>query len=123
MRVSEYTLNRGWVGIGWWVSGLLQGACNNTTPPTNISLLSHCEDTLLYRYPSVGLPMMHVLVVTHLIGCVEIGCIAALFLSLHDGDCTRGSYLALIPLVSHLRYASVSAKTLYYCDGTALEGR
>ena len=26
----------------------------------------------LDRYPSVGLPMVHVLVVTHFLGCVEI---------------------------------------------------
>ena len=26
MRVNEETLNRGWVCMGWWVSGLLVGA-------------------------------------------------------------------------------------------------
>ena len=26
MRVSEETLNRGWVGMGWWVNGLSVGA-------------------------------------------------------------------------------------------------
>ena len=30
MRVTEETLNRGWVGMGWWVSGLLLDAYNNT---------------------------------------------------------------------------------------------
>ena len=30
MRVSEETLNRGWVGMGWWVIWLLMGAYNNT---------------------------------------------------------------------------------------------
>ena len=39
MRLSEETLNRGWVGMGWWVSGLLLGAYNTTYH--NISLLSH----------------------------------------------------------------------------------
>ena len=33
----------------------------------------------------LGLPMMHVLVVTQLFGCVEIE-IIALFLSWHEGD-------------------------------------
>ena len=41
MRVSEETLSRGWVGMYWWVSGLLVGAYK---PPTNIiSLLSHAR--------------------------------------------------------------------------------
>ena len=31
MRISEQTLNRGWVGMGWCVSGLLLGAYNDTT--------------------------------------------------------------------------------------------
>ena len=30
MRVSEETLNRGWVGMGWWAIGLLVGAYNTT---------------------------------------------------------------------------------------------
>ena len=33
----------------------------------------------------LGVPMMHVLVVTHLFGCVEIE-IIALLLSMHEGD-------------------------------------
>ena len=28
MRVIEETLSRGWVGMGWWPSGLLVGAYN-----------------------------------------------------------------------------------------------
>ena len=31
MRVSEETLNRGWVCMGWWVSELLLGVHNNIT--------------------------------------------------------------------------------------------
>ena len=31
MRVSENALNRGWVGMGWWVSELVLGAYNTTT--------------------------------------------------------------------------------------------
>ena len=31
MRVSADTLNRGWVSMGWCVSGFLLGAYNNTT--------------------------------------------------------------------------------------------
>ena len=31
MPVSEKTLNRGWVGMGWRGNGLLPGASNNTT--------------------------------------------------------------------------------------------
>ena len=38
-----------------------------------------------YRNPFFGLPVMHVLVVTHLFGCVEIA-IIAFFLSWHEGD-------------------------------------
>ena len=30
MRVSDETLSRGWVGMGWWVSGLLVGAYDTT---------------------------------------------------------------------------------------------
>ena len=44
---------------------------------------------------------MHVLVVTHLHSCVEIGD-SSFIPFLHDGRLTRGSCL----LVSHLRYAS-----------------
>ena len=58
-----------------------------------------------YRYPSIGLPVMYVLVVTHLFSCVEME-VAASFLSLHAGRLHRGSCLALKPLVSHLRHAS-----------------
>ena len=31
MRVGEEALNRGWVDMGWWVSGLLLGAYNKIT--------------------------------------------------------------------------------------------
>ena len=31
MRVREEALNRGWVGMGWWVDEVLLGAYNNTT--------------------------------------------------------------------------------------------
>ena len=44
-----------------------------------------------YRYPSVGLPMMHVLVVPHLFGCVEMEIIlVASSLSLCDGRLNPG---------------------------------
>ena len=50
---------------------------------------------------------MHGLVVTRSLSCVEMDVAAFLFLSLHDGcDWSRGSSLALKPLLSHLRYAS-----------------
>ena len=60
--------------------------------------------------------MMHVLAVTHLIGCVEME-IVALFLSLQTDDWTQGSCLALKPLVSHLRYASqvIPIRSQYLC--------
>ena len=38
MRVSEETLNRSWVGMGLWLSGLLVGAYHNTS--RDIPLLS-----------------------------------------------------------------------------------
>ena len=42
MRVSEETLNRGWVGMGWWQVGYW---VRITTPPTdNIFLLSHARE-------------------------------------------------------------------------------
>ena len=33
MRVSAENVNSGWVGMGWWVSGLLIGAYNITHQP------------------------------------------------------------------------------------------
>ena len=42
MRVSVETLNPGWVGMGWWVSGLLLGPYNNTTH-NNISLFGYAR--------------------------------------------------------------------------------
>ena len=46
---------------------------------------------------------MHTLVVPHLCSCVEIGDSSFSFIPfLHDGRLSRGSYLALKPLVSHL---------------------
>ena len=41
MRVSEETLNRGWVCMGWWVIGLLLGAYNNITHQQHF-LVSYC---------------------------------------------------------------------------------
>ena len=38
MRVSAENVNRGWVGMGWWVSGVLLGAYNNT----HQHFLVHC---------------------------------------------------------------------------------
>ena len=45
--------------------------------------------------------------------------ITALFLSLHDGRLSRGSCLALKPLVSHLRYTSqvIPIRSQYLCQG------
>ena len=57
------------------------------------------------RHPSAGLPIVHALVVTHLCSCVQIG--DSNFIPfLHDGRLSRGSCLALKPLVSDQRYAS-----------------
>ena len=65
-----------------------------------------CEVTLgLHRYSSVGLPVMHALVATHLYICVEIGD-SSFIPFLHDGRLSGGSCFALKPLVSHLAYAS-----------------
>ena len=49
--------------------------------------------------------MMHVLVVTHLFGCVELE-IIVLFLFCTKETEPGARYLVLKPLVSHLRYAS-----------------
>ena len=43
MRVSEETLNRGWVGMGWWVRALLLGAYNNTTHQQHFLLSHTCQ--------------------------------------------------------------------------------
>ena len=51
MRVSKETLNRGRVGMGWWVSGLLLGAYNNTTTHQHLfpcSAMRVSERTLYY---------------------------------------------------------------------------
>ena len=69
-----------------------------TTPSVRLRWVWH-------QYPSAGLPVMYALVVAHLCSCVEIGdsrCIPFL----NDGRLSWGSFLALKPLVSHLRYAS-----------------
>ena len=61
---------------------------------------------------------MHVLVVTHLFGCVEIE-IIALFLSCTKETEPGARCLALKPLVSHLRYASqvIQHDPNYQCPG------
>ena len=71
-----------------------------------------------HRYPSVGLPIMHVLVVTHFHSRVEIGD-SSFIPFLHDGRLRRGSCLALKPLVSPLRYASqvMPIRFQYLCPG------
>ena len=69
-----------------------------------------------------GLPMMHVLVVTHLFGCVEIE-IIALFLSLLEGDWTWGSlprpetpgFPSKIPYASQV--IQYDPNYLYRCPG------
>ena len=59
---------------------------------------------------------MHVLVVTHFHSRVEIGD-SSFIPFLHDGRLSRGSCLALKPLVSHLRYASqaIPIRSQYLC--------
>ena len=65
-----------------------------------------CEVTLgVVPVSLLGLPMMHVVVVTHLLGCIEIDTID-LFLSWHEETEPGARCLALKPLVSQLRYAS-----------------
>ena len=61
---------------------------------------------LWHRYPSAGLPAIHVLVVTHSCSCVEIGDSSSFIPFVHDGRLSRGPWLSLKPLVSHRRYAS-----------------
>ena len=54
--------------------------------PTNQNYRGTCKVTLgVIPVSLLGLPVVHVLVVTHLFGCVEIE-IIALFLSWHEGD-------------------------------------
>ena len=62
--------------------------------------------------------MMHVLVITHLFGCVEIEVIT-LFLSCTKGTEPGARCLALKPLVSHLGYASQVTQydPNYLCPG------
>ena len=62
--------------------------------------------------------MMHVLVVTHLFGCVEIETIAV-FLSCTKETEPGAHCLALKPLVSRLRYASqvIQYDPNYLCPG------
>ena len=71
-----------------------------------------------HRYSSVGLPIMHVLVVTHLCSCVRLE-IAALFLSCTMDDWAGSSCLALKALVSHSRHASqvIPIRSQYLCPG------
>ena len=69
----------------------LEGGGRGENVSTEERLFCPADDAMytvtlgVYRYPLLGLPMMHVLVVTHLFGCVEIE-IIALFLSWHEGN-------------------------------------
>ena len=62
--------------------------------------------------------MMHVIVVTHLFGCVEMKTMA-FFLSRTKETEPGARCLALKPLVSHLRYASheIQYDLNYLCPG------
>ena len=61
----------------------------------------------------LSLPTMHVLVVTHLFGCVEMEIVCSFipFLTRRKTEPGARIYRALKPLISHLRYVRVPSNT------------
>ena len=55
MRVSEATLNRGWVGMGWWVSG----SCYDTTHQHFlVSYSCYSSTALLAVLPGIAITLL-----------------------------------------------------------------